>query len=70
MVFCLWGLRGADNKGVRERMERKADEIFYGKGVKRREVLHAVRDHAPGPLFYDVGPNQLEWVELCCCLSK
>ena len=43
MVFWLWGLRDADNRGVGERMEREADEIFCGKGVKRREVLHAGR---------------------------
>ena len=29
-----------------------------------------VRDHAPGPLLWDVGPNPHEWVESCYCLSK
>ena len=32
--------------------------------------LDDVRDHAPGPLFMNVGLNPREWMESCCCLSK
>ena len=43
---------------------------FDGTFLKENGAAGIVRDRAPGPFLWDVGPNPHEWVESCYCLSK
>ena len=55
------------------KIAKKFKEKLILANLEKEELvvrLDNVRDHAPGPLFMNVGLNPREWMESCCCLSK
>ena len=55
------------------KIAKKFKEKLILANLEKEELvvrLDDVRDHAPGPLFMNVGLNLREWMESCCCLSK